>query len=82
MHTNAGEVCRVTLFHTLAETELVRRIRAEFREMPGMRITPDQAQRLWSLDRHTCDATLQALLASGFLARDAYGRYMKAHGGY
>ena len=30
---------------------IVYRVREEFREMPGLRLTPAQARRLWGLDR-------------------------------
>ena len=82
MQTQAHQTCRVTIYPKPAESELVRRIRGEFLEMPGMRVTPEQARRLWSLDRATCVATLESLFTSGFLARDANGRYHKAQGGY
>ena len=32
-------------------TDAVRRIRAEFLEMPGLRLTAPQAARLWSVPR-------------------------------
>jgi hypothetical protein len=36
--------------------ELLRRIRAEYLEMPGLRLTAPQAQRLFGLDSETWDA--------------------------
>jgi hypothetical protein len=33
---------------------LVARIRGEYREMPGLRLTFAQACRLWQLDAPTC----------------------------
>jgi DNA-binding IclR family transcriptional regulator len=47
-----------------------------------MRLSFDQAARLWALDRPTCAALLERLVAVGFLVRDDYGRYAMAHGGY
>ena len=35
---------------------VVRRVRGEFMEMPGLRLTPAQAMRLWGLERETCAA--------------------------
>ena len=32
---------------------LVHRVRGEFLEMPGLRLTRAQAQRLWGLDEET-----------------------------
>lgn len=51
-------------------------IRAEYREMPELRLTKPQIRRLWSLDVATCDALIEALESEGFLKRldDAYIR--------
>jgi len=46
---------------------VVRRIREEFREMPGLRLTPAQATRLWGLEHETCRAVIDRLVASEFL---------------
>jgi hypothetical protein len=46
---------------------IVRRVREEFREMPGLRLTPAQATRLWGLERETCRQVIDALVASSFL---------------
>ncbi len=35
--------------------DVLRRIQGEFIEMPGLRLTPAQAQRLWGLERAVCD---------------------------
>lgn len=76
------EPCTVMLFRTIKEDALLRRVRGEFREMPGMRLTVDQAMRLWNLDRLACNKMLCSLVASRFLEVDSNGRYRKAHGGY
>jgi hypothetical protein len=34
---------------------LFERVRAEYAEMPGLSVTLPQAQRLWALDRATCE---------------------------
>ncbi len=46
---------------------LVRRVRAEFTEMPGLRLTPAQATRLWGLERDACHRVIDALIDSSFL---------------
>jgi hypothetical protein len=46
---------------------VVRRIRGEFREMPGLRLTPAQAMRLWGLERDACATVIERLVASAFL---------------
>lgn len=47
--------------------ELVGRIRAEFLEMPGLRLTLTQASRLWGLDERACRHVIDVLVGSSFL---------------
>jgi hypothetical protein len=47
--------------------ELVGRIRAEFLEMPGLRLTLTQASRLWGLDEGACRRVVDVLVRSSFL---------------
>jgi hypothetical protein len=54
---------------------LLDRIRGEYREMPGMRLTLPQAQRLWQVAAADCESALDALVQEGFLGvteDDAY----------
>ena len=76
------ETCTVTLFRTAREDALLRRVRGEYREMPGMRLTFEQAMRLWNIDRQGCATVLNSLVASRFLEIDGFGRYRKARCGY
>lgn len=62
--------------HSEAEG-LVARIKAEYREMPGLSLTRTQAQRLWQLDESTCRTILSGLVASGFLQLTAKGHYTR-----
>jgi hypothetical protein len=57
---------------------LVRRVRGEFLEMPGLRLTPAQAARLWALDRGTSEQILDGLTMTGFLLRTREGAYLLA----
>ena len=72
----------VMLFRTSRQDALLRRVRGEYREMPAMRLTIDQAMRLWNLDRQTCSELFASLVAARFLEVDRDGRYGKAHFGY
>jgi hypothetical protein len=60
---------------------LLRRIRGEFVEMPGLRLTLDQAQRLWHLNEEICRGLLGALVDLEFLIRDSEGRYARLSDG-
>ena len=56
---------------------LLRRIRGEFREMPGLALTLGQAQRMWDLERHECERLLDDLVVTGFLACSPLGVFMR-----
>jgi hypothetical protein len=59
------------------QDQLVRRIQGEYLEMPGLRLTREQAQRLWALDDETCVTILNALVEHRFLVRGSDGRYRR-----
>lgn len=61
-----------------AAPQVIKRIRAEYLEMPGLSLRPEQVQRLCGVDSALCETVLEALVESGFLARrpdGAYGRF-------
>ena len=60
-----------------ALSALLRRVRSEFIEMPGLHLTIGQAARLWSLDQQTCEDILQRLMAAGFLLKSRGGTYLR-----
>jgi Fic family protein len=62
---------------TAATREVIQRIEAEYREMPGLMLTARQAQRLWRLDTSTCASALGTLLQRGFLKRRDDGTYVQ-----
>jgi hypothetical protein len=57
---------------------VLQRIQGEFSEMPGLRLTPAQAQRLWGLDRAACDALLGALVDAKFLSKTRDGAFVRS----
>lgn len=52
-------------------------VRGEFLEMPGLRLTKPQVQRLWGVDAVTCDALLDELVRRNFLKRTKKGGYAR-----
>jgi hypothetical protein len=54
---------------------LLNRLRAEYLEMPGMRLTIQQAQRLCGVERTLCQAVLDALVDAKFLCVKPNGTY-------
>jgi hypothetical protein len=73
-----GAISRVAATSTgpHVNEHLVRRVRAEFLEMPGLCLTIEQAQRLWCLEPRTCEALLKSLIDSRFLRRTDGGLFV------
>jgi hypothetical protein len=57
--------------------DLLLRIQGEYLEMPGLRLTPPQAQRLWGLYRSECEMLMSVLVDARFLARTDDGSYVR-----
>jgi hypothetical protein len=57
---------------------MVRRIREECREMPGLRLTPAQATRLWDLEHDACREVIDTLVEASFLHWTATGAVTRA----
>ena len=62
--------------HTPPPEWLVARVRGEYVEMPGLRVTLAQACRLWQVDMATCEKLLDHLIRDGFLCRTDSGFYV------
>ena len=61
--------------------DVLRRVQGEYIEMPGLRLTTAQAQRLWGLDRTACDTLLGALVDAKFLFRTRDGAFVRTDHG-
>ena len=57
--------------------DALRRVQGEYIEMPGLRLTTAQAQRLWGLDGAVCAALLDALVDAKFLFRTRDGAFVR-----
>ena len=60
--------------------DLTQRIRGEFLEMPGLRLTLQQARRLWRLDESVCGAVIAALVEAHFLVKTSDGTFVRQDG--
>lgn len=58
------------------QDDVLCRARAEYLEMPGLRLTRAQAQRLWGLDSSTCERLLSALTETRFLSQTRDGAFV------
>jgi hypothetical protein len=52
---------------------LVARVRGEYFEMPGLRVTLAQACRLWQVDASTCEMLFEYLVRMGVLCKTDSG---------
>ncbi|MBI3491109.1 MAG: hypothetical protein HY047_04885 [Acidobacteria bacterium] len=62
---------------SIANQQILRRIRGEYLEMPGLQITAAQARRLWGLDEPTCAQLLKFLVETKFLTCTIDGKYAR-----
>jgi hypothetical protein len=60
--------------------ELVRRIRGEFEEMPGLSLTSAQASKLFGISLDVCPSILSHLIEEGVLHLKSDGRYARSEG--
>ena len=60
--------------------DVLQRIQGEFVEMPGLRLTAAQAQRLWGLEREVCAKLLSTLVDAKFLERTRDGAFIRLDG--
>lgn len=61
----------------VTRSQLLRRIKAEYIEMPGLRLTVAQAGRLWGLDATACLDLLERLITERFLQLRPDGTYSR-----
>jgi hypothetical protein len=59
----------------MTDNALLDRIRAEYLELRGLRLTLAQAQRLFGLERALCETVLDALVKEGCLCVKPPGTY-------
>ena len=57
--------------------DVLTRLRAEFLEMPGLRLKSEQVQRLCGVEGTICKIMLDALVNEGFLRVGSDGRYAR-----
>jgi hypothetical protein len=72
--TPASLACEREVFENI-----VRIVRAEFLEMPEMRLTRMQFRRLWHLGEAECERVIAHLLGSGFLWEGGQGWIGRPH---
>jgi hypothetical protein len=61
--------------------DVMTRLRGEYLEMPGLRLTAEQVQRLCGIERMMCQSVLDALVNSKFLCAKSDGTYTRVTNG-
>ena len=56
----------------------IRRAKADFLEMPGLRLTAAEGTRLWGLELPECEIVLRRLVEMGFLVRTNRATFSRA----
>ena len=61
--------------------DVLNRLHAEFLEMPGLRLTIEQVQRLCGVERVICQMVLDTLVEEELLCMSADGHYKRVRHG-
>jgi hypothetical protein len=74
---SVGCAIRSTEMRDRTILDWVALIQAEYREVPGLKLTKPQVRRMWSLDEELCDTLLDTLLEAQVLrmSANAYVRH-------
>ena len=62
---------------TSSYQQVLERIRAEYLEMPGMRLKLEQVQRLCGIEQSICRMALDSLVEANFLCVRSDGTYAR-----
>ena len=57
---------------------LLQRVREQYRDMPGLKLTKPQAMRLFGVAPSVCAAMLRALVMENFLSRTGDGLFVRS----
>jgi len=64
--------------HSAPLAALLQRVRKEYGEMPGLKLTKPQAMRLFGVAPSVCAAMLRALVMENFLSRADNGLFVRS----
>lgn len=63
--------------NTFLDRRVLQRLRAEYLEMPGMKLRAEQIQRLCGIEPSMCTLVLEALVKAQFLSLTSDGSYVR-----
>lgn len=64
--------------NTFLDQRVLERLRAEYLEMPGLKLTIEQVQRLCGIEPAMCKPVLDALVKVRFLRLNSDGTYVRS----
>ena len=70
--------CAVAATDDAIDAGVIERILGEYREMPGLALTIEQARRLWGCDAVTCQRIVDVLVERHVLRWSRDGRLIRA----
>ena len=59
------------------DEQMLLRVRGEYTEMPGLRLTVRDASRMWHMSSDACEAVLSALVEQRSLVRTRDGAFVR-----
>jgi hypothetical protein len=63
--------------NTFLDQRVLERLRAEYLEMPGLKLRSEQVQRLCGIEQTMCKLVLDALVRTSFLCLKSDGTYVR-----
>ena len=63
--------------NTFIDQRVLERLRAEYLEMPGMKLRLEQVQRLCGIEQTMCKLVLDALVKTNFMRLNSDGTYVR-----
>jgi len=63
--------------NSFLDQRVLERLRAEYLEMPGMKLRMEQVQRLCGIEQTMCKLVLDALVKTNFLCLKSDGTYVR-----
>jgi len=64
--------------NTFLDQRVLERLRAEYLEMPGLKLTIDQIQRLCGIEPRMCKPVLDTLVKTSFLRLNSDGTHVRS----
>jgi hypothetical protein len=68
----------ITGVRSAAPVALLQRVREQYRDMPGLKLTTPQATRLFGVAPSVCATMLGALVMEDFLSRTGDGLFVRS----